>query len=146
MLKNRTLCRGATLIAAVRLGVLPQLETRVRVLIVEDEPDVALVIEDIAMAEGFEVVGIATRATEAIELAHETDLAIVDVRLSDGLSGPKIAQALATGFGVGVVFLTGNPELVDGIPGINVVDKQAGSEGIAKALKLAAISHSKGTA
>ena len=31
-----------------------------RVLIVEDEPDVALVIEDIALAEGFEVVGIAT--------------------------------------------------------------------------------------
>lgn len=116
-----------------------------RVLIVEDEPDVALFIEDIALVEGFEVVGIATRTTEAMELAHETDLAIVDVRLSDGLSGPKIARALATGFDIGVVFLTGNPELVAGLPGVQIVDKHEGAAGIAKALRLAAISHAKGS-
>jgi len=115
----------------------------VRVLIVEDEPDVALLIEDIALAEGFEVIGIATKTTEAMELARETDLAVVDVRLSDGLSGPKIARALATGFNVGVVFLTGSPELVASLPSIHVVDKHAGTKGIAKALKLAAASHTK---
>ena len=114
-----------------------------RVLIVEDEPDVALVIEDIALAEGFEVVGIATRATEAMELAREADLAIVDVRLADGLSGPKIARSLAAGFDVAVVFLTGNPELVDGLPDIHIVDKKDGAEGIAEALRLAARSRTK---
>ena len=114
-----------------------------RVLIVEDEPDVALLIEDIALAQGFEVIGIATRTTEAMELAGEADLAIVDVRLSDGLSGPKIARALSTGFNVGVVFLTGSPELVASLPSIHAVDKRAGAKGIAEALQLAAASHTK---
>ncbi|WP_246812978.1 hypothetical protein [Rhizobium changzhiense] len=40
-----------------------------RLLIVEDEPGIALVIEDVAIDAGFEIIGIAGNMSEALELA-----------------------------------------------------------------------------
>ncbi len=92
-----------------------------RVLIVEDEPAVALVVEDMAIAEGFEIAGIARNSAEAIELAPETDIAIIDVRLADGLTGPEIAKQLVERFYVGIVYLTGNPDLIAEMNGLHVI-------------------------
>ncbi|GAA3065446.1 hypothetical protein GCM10010520_11550 [Rhizobium viscosum] len=88
-----------------------------RLLIVEDEPRTALAIEEIAIAAGFEIAGIATNSSEALELGPEADVAIIDARLGDGLTGPSIARALFAGFGLGVAYLTADPDIVKDVNG-----------------------------
>jgi DNA-binding response OmpR family regulator len=105
-----------------------------RLLIVEKEPALALSIEGIAIAEGFEIAGIATNPSEAIELGPEADAAIIDVRLGDGLTGPSIARALFAGFGLGVAYLTAEPDIVEETEGRVAISP----ERIREALSLAA--------
>ncbi|NEI62174.1 response regulator [Rhizobium leguminosarum] len=109
-----------------------------RLLIVEDEPGIALVIEDVAIDAGFEITGIAGNMSEALELGSEADIAIIDVRLGDGLTGPSIARALFSGFGLGVVYFTLNPCLIENPEGRAVVTKPASPERIVDALSMAA--------
>jgi DNA-binding NarL/FixJ family response regulator len=109
-----------------------------RLLIVEDEPGIALAIEDVAIAAGFEIAGIATNMSEAVELGPEADVALVDVRLGDGLTGPSIARALFAGFGLGVAYFTANPDLIEQTDGRPVISKPASPETIGEALSLAA--------
>ncbi|MFK0332952.1 response regulator [Rhizobium sp. NPDC090275] len=109
-----------------------------RVLIVEDEPAFALTVEDIAIAEGFEIAGIARNTAEAMELARETDIAVLDVRLADGLTGPDIAAQLAERFDVGIVYLTGNPDLISDKEGVHVVVKPPSAAGVVDGLRKAA--------
>ncbi|TBY74448.1 response regulator [Rhizobium leguminosarum] len=106
-----------------------------RLLIVEDEPGIALVIEDVAIDAGFEITGIAGNMSEALELGSEADIAIIDVRLGDGLTGPSIARALFSGFGLGVVYFTLNPGLIENPEGRA---KPASPERIVDALSMAA--------
>lgn len=82
-----------------------------RVLIVEDEALVALTIEDILQAAGFEVCGIADRPAQALEMARRTpiDIAIVDVRLAEGGDGIALASALSDLGPMIILFATGNP-------------------------------------
>ena len=65
-----------------------------RVLIVEDEALVALELEELLLDEGFEVVGSAANAAQAIDLGrrHRPDLALLDLNLADGLTGPRIRK------------------------------------------------------
>jgi DNA-binding response OmpR family regulator len=105
-----------------------------RLLIVEKEPALALAIEGIAIAEGFEIAGIATNTSEAIELRPEADAAIIDVRLGDGLTGPSIARALFAGFGLGVAYLCADPDIFEDAKGGAPISP----ERIRKALSLAA--------
>jgi DNA-binding response OmpR family regulator len=86
-----------------------------RVLIVEDEAILALEIELVLRDHGHEVVGAAMDCARALDIAAKTDgidLAIVDLNLRDGPSGPEIARRLVRDHGVTVVFLTANPELI----------------------------------
>jgi DNA-binding response OmpR family regulator len=85
-----------------------------RVLIVEDEALVALTIEDILHEAGFEVVGIADRPAQALELARRVpiDIAVVDVRLADGGDGIALADALGEIGSMLILFATGNPDEV----------------------------------
>jgi DNA-binding response OmpR family regulator len=111
----------------------------VRVLIVEDESLIALDIEAALLADGHQVVGIATNEREALELANEADLAFVDVKLADGLSGPLIGQKLEKGFGVAVIYVTGNPALIgENLQTFEVVTKPHTREKIIEALRLKA--------
>ncbi|MBB6219521.1 response regulator [Rhizobium leguminosarum] len=109
-----------------------------RLLIVEDEPGIALVIEDVAIDAGFEITGIAENMSEALELGSEADIAIIDVRLGDGITGPSIARALFSEFGLGVVYFTVNPALIENPEGRAVVTKPASPERIVDALSMAA--------
>ena len=114
-------------------------DERVRVLIVEDEPDMFLEIEDAVLANGGEVAGIATTQAEALELARFADIALVDVHLGDGMTGPAIAKALVNGFGIGVVFLTNHVSAVeDRDSAISVVEKPVTREAVKNAMHLAA--------
>jgi hypothetical protein len=69
-----------------------------RVLIVEDEAMVALELEELLLDEGFDVVGRASDAAQAIGLGrrHRPDVALLDLNLADGLMGPRIAKTPCT--------------------------------------------------
>lgn len=78
-----------------------------RVLVVEDESRIAMLIRDTLEDMGCEVVGIATRFDDAFEKAASLlfDVALLDVNLN-GESSYPIAQALADR-GRAFVFATG---------------------------------------
>lgn len=98
-----------------------------RVLIVEDDPLIAIDLQHVIHDLGYETSGIANSFESAKRLAPHSDLALVDVNLVDGATGPRIGQFLAGEFGVSVVMVTANPEVVaDGISGvIGVISKPA---------------------
>jgi CheY-like chemotaxis protein len=79
----------------------------VRVLVVEDEFAVLLLVEDMLNELGCTIVGTATRLSDALTLAGkaECDAAILDVNLNGENVGP-VAEAL-DGRGIPMVFSTG---------------------------------------
>ena len=81
--------------------------TPLRVLIVEDEMTIALLLEEMVEDLGHEVAGLAMRLPQAMELARSRpiDLAILDVNLDGHMSYP-VAEVLE-GRGVPYVFATG---------------------------------------
>ena len=78
-----------------------------RVLVVEDEMTIALLIEDMLNALGHEVVGLAMRLAPAIEFARGSaiDFAVLDVNL-DGRMSFSVAEILQAR-GVPFAFATG---------------------------------------
>ena len=87
---------------------------RQRILIVEDDYFVATNLEHQLVEAGYEVVGVAVSAAEAVQLAKERspNLAIVDIRLAGNSDGVEAATALLTLYRVPSVFATahGDPE------------------------------------
>lgn len=90
-----------------------------QIMIVEDEFLIAMELEQIVGNLGYDCIGVADDTASAIELiAKNPEIALVDVNLSDGPTGPIIGARLANDFGVKVVFVTANPkQLGDGIEG-----------------------------
>jgi DNA-binding response OmpR family regulator len=89
-----------------------------RVLIVEDEFLIALDVAETVESMGLQIAGFASGRKHALSLGAHTDIALVDVNLSDGRTGPDIGRELAQEYGVTVIFMTGNPEDVeDGVDG-----------------------------
>lgn len=80
---------------------------KLRVLVVEDEAVVAMLLEDMLLDLGHEVVAAVGRLDQALELAasQDIDLAILDVNLNGKMTYP-IAEILKTR-GVPVTFATG---------------------------------------
>lgn len=91
-----------------------------RVMIVEDQALLAMELELVLGESGCDVVGCAMDTTGAFAIAERErpDLALIDVNLLDGLTGPQIAQRVVSEYGCTVVFLTANPEQIpDGFAG-----------------------------
>lgn len=106
-----------------------------RILIVEDEMLVAFAVEMVLEDLGHRVVGIAPDLTTAMALAEQPiELALVDLNLRDGLTGPEIGRRLCDLGGVAVLFVTANPRILgEGIAGaIGVLTKPA-DEGAVRA-------------
>ena len=76
------------------------------VAIIEDEFLVALQIEDILLDSGYSVVATVSDFAGAAAIAQPTDVALVDLNLRDGLSGPKIASLLSERFGTRIIYVT----------------------------------------
>lgn len=96
-----------------------------RILIVEDEMLVALELEYILGDLGHKPIGIVPDLAAAKAYFDDAiDLALVDLNLRDGLTGPQIGQQLGAR-GVTVVFITANPRLLgSGLAGaIGVITK-----------------------
>jgi DNA-binding response OmpR family regulator len=110
-----------------------------KILIVEDEMLVAMELESILHDNGFEPVGIAPDLSTAQEYFDESlDLALVDLNLRDGLTGPQIGKMLGDK-GVTVLFLTANPRILgDGIAGtVGVLTKPTDSATVRAAVDYA---------
>jgi CheY-like chemotaxis protein len=78
-----------------------------RVLVVEDEAIVAMLIEDMLTDLGHQTVAVAGRVVQALDAAQSSDLdlALLDVNLS-GERSDEVARALVAR-GVPVIFATG---------------------------------------
>jgi len=83
-----------------------------RVLIIEDEPLIAMDIENLVGEIGHEVVGIATTREEAASMAEKTSpgLVLADVQLADGSSGIDAVNDILKSINVPVIFITAYPE------------------------------------
>lgn len=83
-----------------------------RVLVIEDEPVIALDIAGILEQNGHTVVGICATRAEAVALARGTrpDLVLADIRLADDSSGIDAVQEILREHEVPVVFVTAYPE------------------------------------
>lgn len=102
------------------MGITLQQASDLRVMIVEDQAILAMELELVLGDAGCDVVGCAMDRTSAFEIAERErpTLALVDVNLLDGLTGPQIAHRLVSEYGTAVVFLTANPEQIpDGFAG-----------------------------
>ena len=110
-----------------------------RVLIVEDEILVALDLEDALTDAGYKVVGIAADRHEAMALACDVDVALVDVNLRDGPTGVAIGFTLAEDHGVQVLFLTANPSSVGdtGRRAVGCLSKPCAPASICEAIEFA---------
>lgn len=110
-----------------------------RILIVEDEMLVAMELEAILAERGFDPVGIAPDLSTAADYFDQSlDLALVDLNLRDGLTGPEIGKLLGAK-GVTVLFLTANPGLLgEGIAGaVGVLTKPTDSDTVEQAVDYA---------
>jgi DNA-binding response OmpR family regulator len=85
-----------------------------RVLIVEDQALLAMELDLVLSESGCKVVGCAMDTAGAFSIADldRPELALVDINLLDGLTGPDIARRLIKEYGAAVVFLTANPEQI----------------------------------
>jgi len=83
-----------------------------RILIVEDEPIVALDLKQELELLGYEVVGVAESAEEALASVEmcRPDLALLDIRIAGTMDGIQTARLLRRWFDLGVVFLTAHSD------------------------------------
>ena len=110
-----------------------------KILIVEDEMLVAMEMEMVLEELGHEPVGIAPDLSSAERyFDRPLDLALVDLNLRDGLTGPQIGERLSAS-GVTVLFVTANPRVLGkGIAGtIGVITKPTDPETLQAAVNFA---------
>jgi two-component system, response regulator PdtaR len=87
----------------------PNRETqRARILIVEDEWLVSTEMEAVLEQEGFETVGVATSAEEAVLMVeqHKPDLVLMDIRLKGPRDGVDAAIEIQHKFGLRCLFVS----------------------------------------
>ena len=113
---------------------------RKKVLIVEDEIFVALEIEQIVEDAGFGVGAIAADRAAALAHAQDCDIALVDLNLRDGPTGPQIGMELASQHGIRVIYVTANPAQIGeaAVAALGVITKPFRPQSITAALELAA--------
>jgi len=82
------------------------------VLIIEDEPVIALDVAESVKSLGHRVCGVASRASQAIEMAKATHpgLILADIQLKDGSTGITAVREILKSIEVPVVFVTAFPE------------------------------------
>ena len=83
-----------------------------RILIIEDEPIIALDLESLVTALGHTVVASATTRDQAVQdaLAHRPGLILADINLGEGGSGIDAVNEILGSFDVPVIFITAYPE------------------------------------
>jgi DNA-binding response OmpR family regulator len=91
-----------------------------RILVVDDDPDLRLVLRKQLEAEGFEVIHAANGAEmRAVIGRQEVDLVILDLQLPDE-DGLDLAKLLRETTDAGIVMLTGKGTTLDIVVGLEV--------------------------
>jgi CheY-like chemotaxis protein/DNA-directed RNA polymerase specialized sigma24 family protein len=87
-------------------------QTRADVLIIEDEPIIAMDIETIVRDLGHTVTGVAVTRDEAVAqaMARRPGLVLADIQLADDSSGIDAVKEILAEFQVPVIFITAFPE------------------------------------
>lgn len=87
-------------------------QTKARVLIIEDEPIIAMDIEAIVRDLGHDVTGVAVTRDEAVAeaQANPPTLVLSDIQLADNSSGIDAVQDILNDHAVPVIFITAFPE------------------------------------
>lgn len=82
------------------------------VLIIEDEPFIALDLEGLVESLGHQTIGVARTHSEAIEIvkSKKPGLILADIQLADGSSGLEAVNELLRSLEVPVIFITAFPE------------------------------------
>ncbi len=101
-----------TLIDEGRTRLLDQIAGEV--LIIEDEPLIAMDIEGIVQGLGHTIVRTVDTRKKAVEAAqaHTLNLVLADIRLADGSSGLDAVEEILEHITVPVIFVTAFPELL----------------------------------
>jgi DNA-binding response OmpR family regulator len=113
-------------------------ERPLAILIVEDRPAIALLIEDIARTFGAEVVGHAVGVKDAMTLVKTTvwDAALLDLALAGGETAYPIAETLRAE-GVPFAFLTGsNNDVENRFTDVPVLKKPFSEEALLGCLRM----------
>jgi DNA-directed RNA polymerase specialized sigma24 family protein len=82
------------------------------IMIIEDEPLIAMDIEEMVESLGHRVVGTARTHGEATALFHKTHpkMVLADIQLADGSSGIEAVNEILSSTSVPVIFITAFPE------------------------------------
>ncbi|WP_428679103.1 response regulator [Sphingopyxis sp.] len=111
---GRIIGRDAAAVDALIAEAMDEIDrqTRARILIIEDEPIIAMDIEMIVRELGHDVVAVATTHTEAVAEAqkHLPGLVLADIQLADNSSGIEAVQEILGSMSVPVIFITAFPE------------------------------------
>jgi CheY-like chemotaxis protein/DNA-directed RNA polymerase specialized sigma24 family protein len=102
--------QAGALLAEAKAALRAQRSTRI--LIIEDEPVIALDIKATVEQNGHTVVGIASTHREAVALARSSDpgLVLADIQLADRSSGLEAVQEILRQITLPVIFITAYPE------------------------------------
>lgn len=87
-------------------------QTTTDVLIIEDEPIIAMDLEGIVTSLGHRVSNVAQTRDEAVSAARSSrpGLVLADIQLADGSSGIDAVKDILSSFSVPVIFITAFPE------------------------------------
>ncbi len=105
-----TVDEAAELVAEAGREIAAQVATDV--LVIEDEPIIAMDLESLVEDMGHRVVGVARTHKEAVEqaLRRRPGLVLADIQLADGSSGLDAVNEMIASMAVPVVFITAYPE------------------------------------
>lgn len=86
--------------------------TAARVLIIEDEPIIAMDLQQLVESAGHEVVGVAASEDEAVAIAESErpSLVLADVNLGQGGDGASAVERILARHAAPVIFVTAYPE------------------------------------
>jgi CheY-like chemotaxis protein len=87
-------------------------QIRTDVVIIEDEPFIALDLQTLVEEQGHRVIGVARTHREAVEavVRERPGLILADIQLADGSSGLEAVNEILGSFSVPVIFITAYPE------------------------------------
>jgi CheY-like chemotaxis protein len=104
-------------------------------LIIEDEILIALEVEALLEDLGFETFDIAESPDEALSraAAHRPDLITADIRIIGGTGIEAVQRITAVMGKIPVVYVTGNPDVLNGQKSAAIVDKPITARALAAA-------------
>ncbi len=110
IITDRTESEAAELAARALAEI--ERQTATEVLIIEDEPLIALDLGEIVESLGHSITGVARTETEAIAASERATpgLVLADIQLADGSSGLDAVRDILSRYEVPVIFITSFPE------------------------------------